>query len=185
MFDSDHHTPAGTRVIDLVDEAYRLRGRLQALGKILAAGTELSGLSQQIILSAAIRAKEPPTVARIARSLGYTRQAVRRVANELQATGHVRFDDNMHHARAKLLVPTRKGIDAYVRCNDANIEWTDKIGTALGQASVARATNVMRAVRQYLEREWLADVGAEDVGDDGIQPAHRSSRKKAGKKESA
>lgn len=177
MFDKDHHTPAGARIVELVDEAYRLRGRLQALGKLLAADTKLSGFSQQIILSAVIRAAEPPTVARIARSLGYTRQAVQRVANELEATGHLRFEDNPHHARAKVLMATPKGVAAYVRCNDANIEWADEIGSRLGESLVTEAAAVIRGVRQYLEHEWLTGVTEEKgFAADAQRPANRNQR---------
>lgn len=152
MFNNDHHTPAGMRIIELLDEALRLRGRIQVLGKMLATGTDISGHAQQLLLSAVVRAKEPLTVARIARSLGYSRQAVQRVANELAAAGHVCFIDNQRDARTRLLVPTQRGIDAYAHCNDANIEWADEIGTLVGVTEVARATEVVRQVRQYLER---------------------------------
>ena len=96
-----------SRVIveELVDEILRLRGRVLSQARDMNEKRGLGGYSQGLILTAVVRAVEPPTVAKIARSLGLTRQSVQRTANELAERELVVFEDNPHHKRAKQLVP--------------------------------------------------------------------------------
>lgn len=148
---TDSHTPVGAHVVELIDEVLRLRGRLLSATRNLTAGTGIRSLSQGLVLNAVVRAKEPPTVARIGRSLGYTRQAIQRVADELAAAGYLRFEDNPHHKRAMQLVATGRGLTAYRQSNDASVEWADRAGSALGKRELARTVTMLRRIRRYLE----------------------------------
>lgn len=93
--------------VGLADEVIRLRGRLLTLHVPPHDGV-LSG-PQMLVLNAIVKAPMPPTVPRIARSLGHSRQAVQRVVDALVAVDYVRLADNPDHKRARLLVPTEKG----------------------------------------------------------------------------
>ena len=49
----------------------------------------------------------------IARNMGLTRQAVQRLANDLERDGLIRFATNPHHERAKLVMLTEAGSGAF------------------------------------------------------------------------
>ena len=120
------------------DEVARLRGRMRAL---FADTRAASGLPEMelTVLTAAVNAATPPTVAQIGRSLGHPRQVVQRAANRLAELELVRFADNPDHKRASLIVAT-----------DA--------GRTLKAADHARAQAVTRAVMARIDPATFADV---------------------------
>jgi DNA-binding MarR family transcriptional regulator len=138
-------------VEELVDEAFRLRGRVLSQARAMNEKRGLGGYSQGLILSAVVRAVEPPTVARIARSLGLTRQSVQRTANELAEHYLIQFEDNPHHKRAKQLVATPAGLAAHASIANVRKEWLDKIGAAIGIQDLQQAAITLRHIRRYLE----------------------------------
>jgi DNA-binding MarR family transcriptional regulator len=149
--DHKYHTAAGAHFAALTDELLRLRGRLITATRDLSAKRGLQSQSQSLILSAVVRAPEPPTVARIARSLGLTRQSVQRSANELAMAGFIQFEDNPHHKRAKQLVATATGLDIYSHSTDARGQWADEVGGAIGEAELQQAAATLRRIRILLE----------------------------------
>ena len=122
------------------DEVARLRGRMRAL---FAKTRAMSGLPEMelMVLTAAVNAATPPTVAQIGRSLGHPRQVMQRAANRLAELGLVAFADNPDHKRASLIVAT-----------DA--------GRALKAADHARAQAVTRAVMARIDAATFADAAA-------------------------
>ena len=88
-------------VTDLVLEVFRLNGELIAMGDAMVAEIGLTSARWQVLGAIAL-SNTPLPIAQIARNMGLTRQAVQRVANELEAEGFVRFAPNPHHQRAKL-----------------------------------------------------------------------------------
>jgi DNA-binding MarR family transcriptional regulator len=84
--------------------------------------------------------------------MGLTRQAVQRVANELEANGFVRFAPNPHHQRAKLVMLTRKGEAAY---RSAMNRWEPQ-AAALGAGAILKDVETtlatLRRMRQRLEK---------------------------------
>ncbi|MCH9826143.1 MAG: MarR family transcriptional regulator [Gammaproteobacteria bacterium] len=152
-----------SRVIveELVDEILRLRGRVLSQARDMNEKRGLGGYSQGLILTAVVRAVEPPTVAKIARSLGLTRQSVQRTANELAERELVVFEDNPHHKRAKQLVPTAAGIEAHASVADTRKSWLDSVGAVIGADELEQAVTTLRRVRRYLEHpESLAEITA-------------------------
>jgi DNA-binding MarR family transcriptional regulator len=105
------------------------------------------------VLASIAVAAEPPTVARIARSLGYTRQAVQRVADVLAGDGYVSYEDNPHHKTSKLLVATELGRQVYEKLNRESAEWTDRISLGLDVEDLEQTLKVMRLVRKNLEQD--------------------------------
>jgi DNA-binding MarR family transcriptional regulator len=150
------NTPVGDLVEALLDEIWRLRGRVLSATREINEQRGLRSHSQGLILSAVVRAVEPPTVAKIARSLGLTRQSVQRTANELAEDGLVQFEDNPHHKRAMQLVATTAGLTAHARNADAKGEWTDKVGAVIGASDLEQAVSTLRRVRRYLEHPEAA-----------------------------
>jgi DNA-binding MarR family transcriptional regulator len=120
------------------DEVARLRGRMRAL---YADTRSASGLAEMelTVLTAAVNAATPPTVAQIGRSLGHPRQVVQRAANRLVELGLVNFTDNPDHKRASLIVATDRG-------------------DALKAADHDRAQAITKAVVDRAGREMFADT---------------------------
>lgn len=138
-------------VEELVDEVLRLRGRVLSVSRDTNEQRGLSGHSQGLVLSAIIHAQTPPTVARIARSFGLTRQAIQRTVNELHLNGLVDFLDNPEDLRTNRLRATTAGKHAHARFNDTRKQWLEKVETHVGADDIRQAVETLRRVRHYLE----------------------------------
>jgi DNA-binding MarR family transcriptional regulator len=136
----------------LIDEVYRLNGRLIAAAKMT---TQIAGLRPPhwVLLTAVARAAEPPTVARIGRSLGQTRQGVQRVADDLFARGLVDWIDNPEHRRARRLVLSDAGRKAEALANQEGGDWLQRVGAGLDAARVLEAIAVLQEFRHRLEAD--------------------------------
>jgi DNA-binding MarR family transcriptional regulator len=137
-------------ITDLVLETFRLNGRLLASGDALVADLGLNSARWQVIGAIAL-SPVPLSVAQIARNMGLTRQAVQRLANEMEADGLVRFAPNPHHQRAKLVVLTAAGKSAFAAAMKRQVAWATDLGTGLDARKIAAATAMLRSVRQRLE----------------------------------
>lgn len=139
------------RVTDLVLEIFRTHGEILAMGDDLVADLGLTSARWQVMGAIAI-ADKPLPIAQIARNMGLTRQAVQRVANEIEAEGFVRFAPNPDHQRAKLVLLTTKGQAAYAA---AMKRWQPK-ARALGGGSTLKdietALTTLRRLRQRLAK---------------------------------
>ena len=137
-------------ITDLVLETFRLNGRLLASGDALVADLGLTSARWQVIGAMAL-SPVPLSVAQIARNMGLTRQAVQRLANEMEADGLMRFAPNPHHQRAKLVVLTAAGKSAFAAAMKRQGAWASDLGAGLDPRKVAAATATLRSVRQRLE----------------------------------
>lgn len=148
--DHDAHSPAGRLFVEMIDEVMRLNGRLVAAAR---RNTEVAGLRPPhwIILSAIVCAPEPPTVPRIGRALGHSRQAVQRVADHLVAEGLADWIDNPDHARAKRLVPTERGISTYAQADRESASWADRVVEDIRMEELRTLITFLRRVRLSLE----------------------------------
>jgi DNA-binding MarR family transcriptional regulator len=133
-------------------EIFRLNGDLIAMGDDLVSDIGLTSARWQVMGAIAL-AKTPLPIAQIARNMGLTRQAVQRVANELEGEGFIRFAPNPNHQRAKLVMLTRKGESAYAA---AMARWEPK-AAALGGGSTLKdietALATLRRVRQRIAKD--------------------------------
>ncbi|QIE89813.1 MarR family winged helix-turn-helix transcriptional regulator [Pseudomonas nitroreducens] len=154
-FDHSVHSEQGACLAELVDEILRLHGRVMSASKPDALGSS----AQTIVLASVVLAAEPPTVARIARSLGYSRQAVQRVADVLAGDGHVVYAENPHHKVSKLLVATEKGRAAYAQANRESAQWTARISRGLETVELEQTLSVLRQIRRNLEQDKQASAG--------------------------
>ncbi len=145
-------TPEGAAVTALILETFRLNGRMLAAGGRLTRGIGLTSARWQVVGAIAL-ARRPRPVAQIARNMGLTRQAVQRIVNELAATGLVGFAANPNHRRAKLVVLTASGRDAYRAATDSQIPWSNGLAAGLDPGAVRAAVAVMRTLRQRLEAD--------------------------------
>ena len=141
---------------DLVDEVLRTSGRLVA-ATFTPAGGGLSG-AQLLVLTAAVRATQPPTVPQIARSLGHSRQAVQRLADTLCTRGLLETADNPNRKNARLLVPTSAGRSAYAEAEVHSREWAGRVTDGIPPERLAAAVATLREVRHRLEADRPAGI---------------------------
>jgi DNA-binding MarR family transcriptional regulator len=130
---------------EFIVELFRLNGLLLAEGDRLTQDLGLSSARWQVI-GALELAGRPLPVAQIARNMGLARQSVQRITNELEAEGIVAFDDNPDHLRAKLVVLTPKGHQAYRAAMKRQSVWSNDVLAASGvnQTRLRDAKDVLR-----------------------------------------
>ena len=150
-FNREVHGELGAHFAELVDEVLRLHGRVVNLRK----SSEVGNSTQVIVLAAIVLAAEPPTVARIARSLGYSRQAIQKVADGLVAEGYAVYADNPYHKKSRNLLPTEAGKQAYELANQDSAEWTRRISEGLDVETLKLTLDTLRQLRYRLEKDQV------------------------------
>jgi DNA-binding MarR family transcriptional regulator len=150
MFDPPSHTPEGAALTDLFLEVFRLNGALLTEGDRLVGDIGLTSARWQVMGAAAL-SPVPLPVAAIARNMGLTRQAVQRVANDLEQAGFVRFAPNPHHQRAQLVVLTASGAAAYHAAIARQAPWANRIAAGLDHRRIRAARTVLRRILQQLD----------------------------------
>jgi DNA-binding MarR family transcriptional regulator len=148
-------------VTEFIIEAFRLNGELLEAGDALVRDIGLTSARWQV-LGAIAMSPAPLPVAHTARNMGLSRQAVQRIANELEAEGLISFAPNPHHARAKLLLLKEKGARAYAAAMERQRPWATQLGARLTSEDIKTALRVMRAVRDRLETSAVAKRSAAD-----------------------
>jgi DNA-binding MarR family transcriptional regulator len=145
--DQPGHSPGAEAFTKLVIETFRLNGRLLEAGDGLCADLGLSSARWQVL--GAIDEEKLP-VAHIARNMGLTRQAVQRVAGELEREGFLAFSENPHHRRAKLASLTAKGRAALDEVTKRQIVWANKVVAGIDPATLSTAAKLGETLRQRL-----------------------------------
>lgn len=149
---SGKQQPVGDAGLDVIREALRLNGPLAASADALVADLGITGARYQVLAAlAALPAPEP--VARLARLLGLSRQNVQRIVNELLIDRLVGLDDNPHHRRAKLVVPTPRGRRICEEAEKRQGPWANLLVTGTTQDQIAAALHVLRTLRYRLETD--------------------------------
>lgn len=141
---------AGDALTDLILETFRLNGRLLAAGDQLVGEFGLTSARWQVLGAISLSAV-PLSVAQIARNMGLSRQAVQRLANEMERDGLVCFAPNPHHQRAKLILLTPQGEAAYAAAKARQNPWAITLAEELSIDEIEAATLLLRRIRQRLE----------------------------------
>ena len=134
----------------LILETFRLNGCLLMAGDALVADVGLTSARWQVLGAIAL-SLVPLSVAHIARNMGLTRQAVQRLANEMERDGLVRFGPNPHHRRAKLVLLTARGKAAYDVAMKRQGPWASGLSNRLSIKQIEAAAATLRTIRQRLE----------------------------------
>jgi DNA-binding MarR family transcriptional regulator len=145
------HTPPGAALTGLILDTFRLNGLLLEAGDRLVAGTGLTSARWQVLGAIAL-ASMPLPVAHLARNMGLTRQAVQRLANEMARDGLVRFAPNPHHERAKLVLLTAAGREAYATAHERQVPWANGLAKGLPLAEINAARATLGALRERLSK---------------------------------
>src|SRR6516164_6285160 len=135
---------------ELVLETFRLNGCLLVAGDVLVEDIGLTSARWQVLGAIALSAVPLP-VAHIARNMGLTRQAVQRLANEMQRDGLVRFGPNPHHQRARLVMLTARGRTAYDAAMTRQGPRANRLASGLSVRQIGAAIAMLRAIRERLE----------------------------------
>jgi len=145
-----------TRPIDeLIFEIFRVNDRLIALGDATVKEFGLTS-ARWLVLGAVAISPTPLTVAQVARNMGLSRQAVQRLANEMSATGLLELRDNPNDRRARIIVLTAEGTDAY----DAALarwreDWTGAMEEILSDEELVATMRILRRLRGLVQsRPW-------------------------------
>jgi DNA-binding MarR family transcriptional regulator len=136
---------------DLVLEIFRLNGLLIAAGDALVAETGLTSARWQVVGAIALQQGRAP-VAHIANAMGLSRQAVQRIADELEKTGIVEFRDNPHHKRAKLVTLTAKGHALNEAAMRLQKPWVAALAGGIDHAALQATLTVLTQLRARLEQ---------------------------------
>jgi DNA-binding MarR family transcriptional regulator len=136
---------------DLVLEIFRLNGLLIAAGDALVAETGLTSARWQVVGAITLQQGRAP-VAHIANAMGLTRQAVQRIADELEKTGIVEFRDNPHHKRAKLVTLTAKGQALHEAAMRLQKPWVAALGAGIDHAALQATLTLLTTLRARLEQ---------------------------------
>src|SRR6266550_827785 len=121
---SKAHTPGGQALTGLVLAIFRLNGRLLVAGDRLIAGLDLTSARWQVLGAIAL-AETPQPVAWLARNMGLNRQGVQRIVNEMRDDGLLELQPKPHHRRAHLVVPTRRGKEAFEAATRLQTPWAN------------------------------------------------------------
>ena len=145
-------TPEVELIIQFIDEMTRGRSRLTSVIARVQQEALYKGLAATV-LTAVVRAGDPPTVPQIGRSLGMPRQTIQRHVDQLVTDGMVRLVHNPDHKRAMRLEPTDAGRACYARSNDATKLWAAGFVEGMDREALAKTVATMREIRKKLETE--------------------------------
>lgn len=152
---------AGEATTALILEVFRLNGRLLAAGDRLVSKLGLTSARWQVLGAIAL-SPTPEPVARLARNMGLNRQGVQRIVNELVAEDIVAFQENPHHRRAKLVMLTEKGREAYDAASRLQTPWVNALSKGIDAESIIAAVHIIEMLRKRLEEE--VSEGTEERG---------------------
>jgi len=143
-------TPAARALTDVMLEVFHLNGRLLAAGDAMVAPAGLSAARWQV-LGAIATLPHASTMAGIARAMGLSRQAVRRVVNDLHQAGMVDFVDNPDHRRAMLVRMTRAGETVLSAAIDLHVPWVTDLARDMDARALEAAAAALRRLGERLD----------------------------------
>ena len=129
-------------VLRLVEAVENAADRFAQVEHRMFSDTGMTGARMRVasVLAAPETAR---TVPQIARTLGLTRQAVQRVADDLAELGLAEWLENPEHRRARLLRLTSAGRAAYGEALQRKALWAQGLSEGLTPAWLAVATELL------------------------------------------
>lgn len=129
-------------VLRLVDAVGAAASRFAEVEDRMLADTGLTGARMRVagVLGQVGAAR---TVPQVARTLGLSRQAVQRLADDMAERGLSAWIDNPDHRRARLFRLTEQGRDAYSQALRRKVLWAQGLSEGLTPAWLAVATELL------------------------------------------
>jgi len=155
---ADPISPEG--VTELILRIFRVNGALLAAGDRLVGELGLTSARWQLLGGIADQ-EQPLSVAQLARKMGNTRQAVQRIANDLEAEGVVAFRANPRHKRAHLIELTTRGRELFERSMELQRPWAAALGRDLTASRVSEVCATREALLAAIDR--TATAGPEPI----------------------
>ena len=144
-------TGASAVFTDLVLAIFRLHGHLMAEGDRLTEPFGLSSARWKVLGAVQVEGRSM-TVAQIARRMGLTRQAVQRIAGDLEAGGFVEFIDNPDHRTAKLMRLTAEGEHKYDAVTERYAQWAEMLIAGMTAEDLGQTLGVVNELEERLDR---------------------------------
>ncbi len=142
-------SPSGDAMTELILDVFRLNGLLLAAGDRLTKDLGLTSARWQV-LGALAAAKEPLTVAQIARNMGLVRQSVQRLVDVLAEEGILAFEDNPNHRRAKLVCMTEVGRHKFDQISQKQVRWANELSQGFEVEELSAAVALLREIQARL-----------------------------------
>jgi len=139
---------------DLVIEIFRMNRQLLDAGDRLTRDVGLSSARWQVL---GVIEHGPTPVSHVARVMGLTRQSVQQTADALEKEGFIRYQDNPHHRRAKLMTLTAKGREALDEVQRLHTKWAENIADHHSIDGMKFLLSELRAIRRTLEQNLPQD----------------------------
>ena len=95
--------------------------------------------------------------------MGYARQSVQRVADNLEREGLIAYKSHPKDRRTKLLYLTPQGQRVMAAIYERQLEWSTHIVAALGDEFLAQAADVLEQAGEKLAREINKDVKKDTI----------------------
>lgn len=137
----------GSALDELVHQIANVNRLLRMAGESVASNAGQTH-ARRLVLQSIVASDA--TVADLARGLGLARQSVQRVADILVKEGLATYDDNPHHARAKLLHITGSGRDALSAIRTSHDDWIRSIEDQFSEDELRSASSLLERVGQVL-----------------------------------
>ena len=135
---------------ELILETFRFHGLLIAAGDALTRDLGLSSARWQV-LGAIGTSREIPSLSAIARAMGLSRQAVRRVVNELETAGLVETSPHPANRRLRLVFLTEAGELAHDEANKRQVPWGERLAENIATERFLEAAELIKDVRMRME----------------------------------
>ncbi|ACF15046.1 transcriptional regulator, MarR family [Chloroherpeton thalassium ATCC 35110] len=143
-------TEDGKVFTQIVLEIFKLSGLIAADGDRLTKDLGLTSARWKV-LGALSMAGEPMTVAKIAKTMGQTRQGVQRIADEMADAGIVTYRNNPNHKRAKFMVLTDKGNEVYKKLIKIQYPWAEEKAEGIELKEMQMTLRVLKMLTQKFE----------------------------------
>lgn len=148
-----NHTSEGRLLTAIVLETFKLSGLLVQAGDAMCAEFGLTSARWKVLGALLSTPEHPMTVPQIARSMGQTRQAVQRLANEMVEQGFVAWQDNPDHKRAKLLMITVQGREVFEGLSERQVPWANFLGAQVSDSDLQTTWSVLCRLTTILEKD--------------------------------
>lgn len=147
------HTPEGELFTTIVLKTFKLNGLLTQIGDVMCAEFGVTSARWKVLGALVASAGRPMTVPQIARSMGQTRQAVQRIANEMVEAGFLSWQENPDHKRAKLLTITEQGQEVFRNLWERQVPWANELSMKVSFYDLQIAGEVLSKLIIALEKD--------------------------------
>jgi DNA-binding MarR family transcriptional regulator len=135
---------------EIVLEIFKLNGLLNIVGDELTKEFGLSSAKWKV-LGAVYMSGTNQTVSGIAKSMGQSRQAVRKTVLTMHKNGFLILENNPNHKTSKLISLTQRGKDAYEQLDAKQIAWSNSCANTLDLQQLKSTIHTLKKISDDFE----------------------------------